>query len=132
MLAWTISGEVTMGSYRGYVVWDFMPGRSYQGEQARYHQLMTEPWPALAGYGEVLVLQQDVCGLCSRWFLSWKSMVCTTRFWAEELLQNQPTAKITQFSQRTTVIIHLQHWQAQLVPAIQRPFSPGTPPNPVR
>ena len=37
--------------------------------------------------------------------LSWKSMAYTTRCWAEELLQNQPTAKITQFSQRTTAAI---------------------------
>ena len=53
---------------------------SYQGKQARYHQLMTEPWPTLAGYGEVLVLQQDLCGLCSRRILSLRSMAYTTRF----------------------------------------------------
>ena len=66
---------------------------------------MTEPGPTLAGYGEVLVLQQDGCGLCSRGILSLRSMVYTTRCWADELLQNQPTAKINQFSQRTTATI---------------------------
>ena len=49
-----------------FVVWDFIPGRSYQGGQARYHQLMIEPRPTLAGYGEALVLQQGGCGLCNR------------------------------------------------------------------
>ena len=105
LLASTIGGEVTAGSYWGYVVWDFIPGRFYQGEQARYRQPMTEPWPTLAGYGEVLVLQQDECGLCSRWILSRRSMVYTTRCWEDELLKNQPTAKINQFSQRTTATI---------------------------
>ena len=66
LLASTIGGEVTTGLYRGYVVWDFIPGRSYEGEQARYRQLMTELRPTLAEYGEVLVLQQDGCGLHSR------------------------------------------------------------------
>ena len=74
-------------------LWDSIPGRSYQGKWAGYCQLMTEPQPTLAGYGEVLVLQQDGCGLCSRWILSWRSMVYTTRCCVEELLQNQPTAK---------------------------------------
>ena len=32
-------------------------------------------------------------------------MVFTTRCWADELLQNQPTAKINQFSQQTTATI---------------------------
>ena len=104
LLASTIGGEVTTGWYRGFFVLDFIPGRSYQGEQALYHQLMTEPRPTLAGYGEVLVLQQNGCGLCSKWILSWRSMVYTTRCWTEELL-NQPTAKITQFSQRTIATI---------------------------
>ena len=45
-----------MGSYRGHFVWDIIPGRSYKGEQIRYRQLMTEPRPTLAGYGEVLVV----------------------------------------------------------------------------
>ena len=66
LLASTIGEEVSTGSYRGYVVWDFIPGRSYQGKQARYRQLMTEPRSTLARYGEVLVLEQDECGLCSR------------------------------------------------------------------
>ena len=66
---------------------------------------MTEPLPTLAGYGEVLVLQQDGYDLCSRWILFWRSMVYTTRCWVEELLQNQPTAKIPQFSQGTTATI---------------------------
>ena len=35
LLASTIGVEVSTGSYRGYVVWDFIPGRSYQGKQAR-------------------------------------------------------------------------------------------------
>ena len=65
---------------------------------------MTERRPTLAGYDEVLVLQQDGCGLCSRWILCWRSMVYTT-CWVEELSQNQPTAKITQFNQQTTATI---------------------------
>ena len=104
----TIDGDVTKGLYRGYVVWDFISGRSYQGEQTWYRQSMTKPWPTLARYGEVLVLQQDGCGLCSRWILSWRSIVYTTRCSAEEnqqIIQNQPTATITQFSQRTTATI---------------------------
>ena len=75
--------------YWGYVAWDFTPDRSYQGEQTRYRQLMTEPGPTLAGYGEVLVLQQDGCGLCSRWILSLRSMVYTTRCRADKLLTSQ-------------------------------------------
>ena len=35
LLASTIIGQVTTGSYWGYVVWDSIPGRSCQGEQAR-------------------------------------------------------------------------------------------------
>ena len=41
-------------------LWDSIPGRSYQGKWAGYCQLMTEPQPTLAGYGEVLVLQMGV------------------------------------------------------------------------
>ena len=79
--------------------------RSCQGEQAQDRQQMTEPRPTLVVYGEVLVLQQDWCGLCSRWILSWISLVYSTRCWVEELLQNQSMAKITQLSQRTTATI---------------------------
>ena len=92
------------------VVWrlchlGFITGRSYQSEQAQDRQLMTEPRPTLVVYDEVLVLQQDWCGLCSRWILSWRSLVYSTRCWVEELLQNQPMVKITQFSQQTTATI---------------------------
>ena len=47
-------------------MWDSIPGRYYQDEQAQYRQLITKPQSTLAGYGEVLVLQQDGCSLCSR------------------------------------------------------------------
>ena len=62
---------------------DSIPGRSYQDKQAQ-----TEPRLTLAGYGEILVLQQDECGLCSRQILSLRSMVYTIRCWVDELLQN--------------------------------------------
>ena len=100
LLTSVIGREVKMGSYWGYVMWDSIPGRSYQDKQAQ-----AEPRLTLAGYGEILVLQQDECGLCSRRILSLRSMVYTIRCWVDELLQNQPTAKINQFSQRTTATI---------------------------
>ena len=65
-MASKISGEVTTGLYQGYVFWDFIPSRLHQDEQTQYRQLVAEPRPNFAGYGEVLVLQQNECGLCSR------------------------------------------------------------------
>ena len=58
MLASAIGGEVTTGRNEAMSSWVL--------SQARHRQLMTEPQPTLAGYGEVLVLQQDGCSLSSR------------------------------------------------------------------
>ena len=126
-LASTIDAEVTTWSYWGYVVWDFNPGRSYQGEQARYRQLMTETRPTLAGYGEVFVLQQVGCGLCSRWILSLRSMVYTTRYWADELRTSQrprSTSSVSELLQPSLVLastVGTSYWKTI-----------GNPPDPVR
>ena len=120
LLASTIGREVTTGLYWGYIFWDFIPGSSYQGKQAQYRQLITEPRPILTGYGEVLVLQQDGCSSCSRWIL-FLSQWCIPH----DFGRPRSTSSVSKLLQSSVALASTGGT------SYQKTFGPGNPPDPV-